>query len=80
MEKIITTKNEYNSLDAINMYLKTKASTYDFTKEYDSWDVRTNVHGQMEQCIILKKSAMHGMKVHFENENTLKMTYIIPKK
>ncbi|WP_179319723.1 hypothetical protein [Winogradskyella helgolandensis] len=80
MEKSITTKNEYNSLDAINTYLKTKASTFECSKEYDSWDVRTNAHGQMEHCIILKKSAMHGMKVHFEKDNTLKMTYIIPNK
>jgi len=79
MEKLITIKNEYNSLDSLNTYLKT-ASSFESSKEYDSWDVRTNAHGQMEQCLVLKKSSMHGMKVHFENENTLKMTYIIPNK
>ena len=34
----------------------------------------------MEQCIVLKKSAMHGMKIYFPNENTVKMTYSIPNK
>ena len=79
MEKSITIKNEYNSLDTLNTYLKS-VSTFESSKEYDSWEVRTNAQGQMEQCIVLKKSNMHGMKVHFENENTLKMTYIIPNK
>jgi hypothetical protein len=79
MEKIITIRNEYNSLDTLNKFLK-QTSSYECSKEYDSWDIRTNADGQMEQCLILKKSAMHGMKVHFENDNTLKMTYIIPNK
>lgn len=79
MEKSIKIKNEYNSLDSLNKYLK-QTSSFESSKEYDSWDVRTNANGQMEQCLVLKKSAMHGMKVHFENENTLKMTYIIPNK
>lgn len=79
MEKIITIKNEYNSLDSLNTYLKS-ASPFECSKDYDAWDVRTDANGQMEQCIVVKKSAMHGMKVHFQNENTLKMTYIIPNK
>lgn len=79
MEKIITIKNEYNSLDSLNKYLK-QTSSFESSKEYDSWDVRTNAHGQMEHCLVIKKSTMHGMKVHFENDNTLKMTYIIPNK
>jgi hypothetical protein len=34
----------------------------------------------MEQCLIIKKSGMHGMKVYFQKDNTLKMDYIIPNK
>ena len=79
MEKIITINDEFNSLDKLNKYVKT-VSSFESSKEYDSWDVRTNAHGQMQQCLVLKKSNMHGMKVYFENENTLKMTYIIPSK
>ncbi|NRD20041.1 hypothetical protein HNV08_08270 [Winogradskyella eckloniae] len=79
MEKTIKIKNEYNSLDTLYSYLKT-ATSFESSKEYDSWEVRTNIHGQMEQCLVLKKSNMHGMKVYFENENSLKMTYIIPNK
>lgn len=79
MKKIIKVKNEYNSLDTLHSYLK-KVPAFECSKEYDSWDVRTDANGQMEQCVVIKKSSMHGMKVHFENENTLKMRYIIPNK
>jgi hypothetical protein len=54
MEKLITIKNEYNSLDLLNDFLK-KDSTFESSKEYDSWDVRTDANGQMEQCLIIKK-------------------------
>jgi hypothetical protein len=79
MEKTITIKGEYNSLDLLNDFLK-KENTFESSKEYDSWNVRTDVNGQMEQCLIIKKSAMHGMKVYFQKDNTLKMDYIIPNK
>ncbi|MDH7447572.1 hypothetical protein [Aquimarina sp. 2201CG14-23] len=79
MEKIIKIKNEYNSLDALQNFLKT-ASDLESSKEYDTWEHRTDENGQIEQCLILKKSSMHGMKVCFQNENTIKMNYIIPNK
>jgi hypothetical protein len=34
----------------------------------------------MEQCLLLKKSGMHAVKLFFQNENELKATYIIPNK
>lgn len=79
MEKKITVKKDYNSLDKILDFVK-KDSSFDCSKEYDSWDVRTDSNGQMEQCVLIKKSGMHGMKVYFSNENELMMTYIIPNK
>ncbi|NQY29443.1 MAG: hypothetical protein HRT69_08225 [Flavobacteriaceae bacterium] len=79
MEKTITIKREYNSLDTLQNFLKS-TSSFECSKEYDIWEHRTDTNGQMEQCIVLKKSSMHGMKVFFQNENTLKMTYIIPNK
>ena len=79
MEKKITVKKDYNSLDKILDFVK-KDSSFDCSKEYDSWDVRTGSNGQMEQCVLIKKSGMHGMKVYFSNENELMMTYIIPNK
>ncbi|MBU2930251.1 hypothetical protein [Winogradskyella psychrotolerans] len=79
MEKIITIKDEFNSLDTLNKYIKT-VSSFESAKEYDNWDVRTNAHGQMQQCLGLKKSYKHDIMVYFENKNTLKMTYIIPSK
>ncbi|MFT5617007.1 MAG: hypothetical protein ACI85I_000223 [Arenicella sp.] len=79
MEKQITVKNEYNNLDSVLNFLKTE-STFECSKDYDSWDVRTDANGQMEQCIVIKKSGMHGMKVYFSGENSLQMSYIIPNK
>lgn len=79
MENLIEIKKEYNSLDKLYEYLK-KDSSYEYSKSYDTWEVRTDANGQMAQCIIIKKSAMHAVKVIFANENTVKVNYIIPNK
>lgn len=79
MENLITIKNEYNSLDKLHDFLK-KESSYECSKDYDIWEHRTDSNGQMEQCIVLKKSGMHAIKVFFANENTVKINHIIPNK
>lgn len=79
MEKQLIVKSEYDSLDKILGFIKSESS-YQCSKDYDSWEVRTDTNGQMEMCVLMKKSAMHGMKIHFLKENTIKMTYIIPNK
>ncbi len=79
MEKTITIKNEYNSLDTLHDFLKTVPS-YECSKDYDIWEHRIDANGQMEQCIVLKKSSMHAIKVFFINENTVKINHIIPNK
>lgn len=79
MENIIKVKNEYNSLDKLYNYLK-KASTFECSKEYDIWELRTDANGQAEQCIVLKKSGMHALKAYFVDENTVKVNHIIPSK
>ncbi|MCF6279661.1 MAG: hypothetical protein L3J14_04875 [Flavobacteriaceae bacterium] len=79
MENLITIKNEYNSLDKLHEFLK-KDSNYEYSKEYDIWEHRTDANGQMEQCIVVKKSSMHAIKVFFVNDNTVKINYIIPNK
>lgn len=79
MENRINVKSEYNSLDKLSEYLK-KETPYDCSTEYDSWDIRTDANGQMEKCILIKKSAMHGMKAYFNKSNELEMSYIIPNK
>lgn len=79
MEKAIKIKNEYDSLDKVHNFLK-GASTFETSKEYDIWEMRTDTNGQMEQCIVLKKSNMHAIKLHFTDENTLKASHIIPNK
>lgn len=79
MEKLVEIKKEYNSLDKLHDFLS-KQSEYQCKKEYDSWEVRTDANGQMEQCVVLQKSGMHAVKLHFTNENTVKASYIIPNK
>ncbi len=79
MEEIIKIKSEYKSLEEINNFLK-KETSYETSVDYDVWDVRTDANGQMEKCVVIKKSSMHGMKGYFSKENELIMTYIIPNK
>lgn len=79
MEKQMTLKTEYNNLDKLLTFLK-KETNLESSILYDSWDVRTDSNGQMEKCIVVKKSNMHGIKVYFTNENTLQINYIIPNK
>lgn len=77
MEKIISIKSEYNSLDTLYDFLK-KASSFECSKDYDRWELRTDANGQMKQCIILKKSSMHAVKLFFTDENSVKVNHIIP--
>ncbi|MEZ5009574.1 MAG: hypothetical protein R2753_15620 [Chitinophagales bacterium] len=79
MEKLIEIKNEYNSLNKLNEFLQSKTA-YECSKEYDIWEQRTNSSGQMEQCIVIKKSGMHAVKVFFTSDNTAKISYVIPNK
>jgi hypothetical protein len=79
MEKQTTIKSDYNYLEKILEFVK-KESPYKCSEGYDSWDVRTDSNGQMEKCVLLKKSSMHGMKVYFAKDNVLEMSYIIPNK
>ncbi|MEE9361231.1 MAG: hypothetical protein V3U92_01385 [Cellulophaga sp.] len=79
MEKTITIKNEYNSLDTLHNFLKT-ASSFETSKDYDNWEHRTDANGQMAQCIVLKKSSMHAIKLFFTDENKVKINHVIPSK
>tara|TARA_B110000046_G_scaffold184559_1_gene223355 strand:- start:1600 stop:1986 length:387 start_codon:yes stop_codon:yes gene_type:complete len=79
MENKITLKNEYNILDKLMDFLKGENS-YESSLTYDIWGLRTDANGQMEKCVLVKKSSMHGMKVYFSQENELMMSYVIPNK
>lgn len=79
MENKITLKNEYNILDKLMGFLKGENS-YESSLTYDIWGLRTDANGQMEKCVLVKKSSMHGMKVYFSQENELMMSYVIPNK
>jgi len=79
MEKSIEVKSAYNSLDTLSEFLK-KESEFECSTDYDRWDMRTDANGQMEKCIILKKSGMHAAKLYFEKENTVRVNHIIPNK
>lgn len=79
MEISIQLTEEFTTLDQLVNYLKTNTS-FEVTKEYDHWEVRTDTNGQMEQCVLIKKSGMHGAKAYFVYKNTLKIDYLIPNK
>ena len=79
MENLIAINNQYSSLDQLHNALK-QSTNYSCTKEYDIWEHRIDKNGQMAQCLVLKKSNMHAVKLFFINENTLKATHIIPNK
>jgi len=79
MENTIKIKNEYNSLDTLQEFLKSN-SDFECSKEYDIWDHRVDTKGQMEQCLVLKKSNMHAVKAYFTDNNTVKINHIIPNK
>ena len=79
IEQSIKIKNEFSSLDSLLKFLE-KETAYTVSKEYDHWEIRTNPSGQMEQCILIKKSNMQGAKAYFINDNTLKITHVIPNK
>lgn len=79
MENLIRIKTPYNSLDELYDVLK-KESGFECSKEYDVWEHRTDANGQMAQCIVLKKSGMHAVKLFFVNDNTVKVNHIIPNK
>ena len=79
MENLITINSEHNSLDALHTFLKS-SSSFDCSKEYDIWEQRTDGNGQMAQCLVLKKSAMHAVKLYFVKDNIVKANHIIPSK
>ena len=79
MENTITINSTYNSLDKLHDALKNE-SGYECSKTYDTWDHRVDANGQIEQCVVLKKSGMHAVKMFFTNENTVKVNHIIPSK
>lgn len=79
MENTIKTQPEYKTLEKIQQFVKSESS-YNCSIEYDSWDVRTDTNGQMEKCVLIKKSGMHGMKVHFTKENEISLVHLIPSK
>ena len=79
MEKKIKLKEEFNSLSKVFDQVK-KSSPYEASIEYDSWDLRVDASGQMEKCILLKKSGMHGVKMYIDQQQNLHATYVIPNK
>lgn len=79
MENLLTINGTYDSLDKLQAILN-KTATFECSKEYDIWEMRTDKNGQMAQCLVVKKSNMHAVKLFFINENTVKINYIIPNK
>ncbi|GAB5417291.1 MAG: hypothetical protein Crog4KO_28730 [Crocinitomicaceae bacterium] len=79
MEKTLHLKPELNSLESLLKVLKGNSS-YTSSIEYDVWEMRTGSDGDMEQCVLVKKSSMHGVKAYFTAPNTIKISQVIPSK
>jgi hypothetical protein len=79
MEKTLKIKTDYNSLEKLLEFAKTESS-YKSSLEYDTWEMRTDANGQMEQCLLVQKSSMHGVKVYFTGADTIKINQVIPSK
>ena len=79
MENLISINDKYNSLDKLKDFLQS-TSDYECVKDYDTWEHRVDDKGHMEQCLILKKSNMHAVKLFFVNDNVVKVNHIIPNK
>ena len=79
MEKIIKINSAYHSLKTLCEALKTNGA-YESSIAYDIWEVRTDSNGQMAQCVLLKKSGMHAVKLYLTVESDLKISYVIPNK
>lgn len=79
MENLVNIIATYNTLDTLQNFLKTE-SNLECTKEYDIWEHHVNGQGQIEQCLVLKKSNMHAIKIFFVNGGTVKINHIIPNK
>ncbi|WP_299716154.1 hypothetical protein [uncultured Tenacibaculum sp.] len=77
MKKIITIKEEFNSLEKLQSFIS-KSSEYDSNIQYDKWQIRKDADGNMQKCIMVKKSAMHGLKVYFLDAKTIEVSYAIP--
>ena len=79
MEKLVSVKPDYASLDKLYEFLK-KESSFECSQEYDIWEHRVDTNGQLSKCIIIKRSSMHAVKLYFANENTVIVSYVIPNK
>ncbi len=79
MEQLISVKPEYASLEKIEAFIK-KETSFKTKQEYDSWEVRTDSNVQVEKCVFIKKSNMHGVRIHFTKDDTIQVSYIIPNK
>ena len=79
MEKLISVKKEYASLEKIEAFMK-KETSFNIKQSYDSWEVHSDENGQLIKCVVIKKSNMHGVKIYFTKENTIKISHIIPNK
>jgi hypothetical protein len=77
MEQQLRINSNYDSLDKVMAFLKPKTS-YNCSQEYNTWEVATG--SEIPKCILVKKSAMIGLKIDFSNQNTLKIMPVVPSK
>ncbi len=77
MEKLIKIKPEYTSLEGLLSHVQ-KNGNYEASIKHDQWNVRKNSNNQYEDCLVVKKSGMHGIVAHFQDNETLHVSHIVP--
>lgn len=80
MEKILKLKSEFDSLEPLLVAVQKKNPSYTSVIEYDVWEMCSGTDRNIEQCVLVKKSSMHGVKAYFTAPNTIKISQVIPSK
>ncbi|GEM_PF-5238002 len=67
-------KEQYRTLDDLEKYLQAKSS-YECKKMFNSW---RDINIKKEYCVLVKKSALYGIKVNFIDNNYVMIEPVIP--
>ena len=74
MTLIFKIKKDFKTLDNLTDYLKSKTQ-YKVTKTFDCW---REVALTKEYCVLVKKSALYGVKIKFVNDFEIAVKPVVP--
>lgn len=74
MNTTFKVKEQYKTLDDLGKYLGSK-SKYECKKMFNSW---RDISITKEYCVLVKKSALYGIKVNFVDDNHVMLEPVVP--